>query len=94
VEESKRRDVRRDVEIAEIKAEVVKLRDNNEENKVLTQDISLKEVVNIPSSVVDQPINTNPLNTRSREDTKTDEFLDLVHKKKIIMRKKEKLQAQ
>ena len=47
--------IRRDVEIAEIKAEVVKLRDNNEENeenKELTQDISLEDVVNVPSSIV------------------------------------------
>src|SRR5581483_6476568 len=46
--------VSRDVEIAEIKVEV---RDNNEENKELIQDISLEDVVNVPSSIVDQPIN-------------------------------------
>src|SRR6266496_974353 len=81
--DSSAENVRRDVEIAEIKAEVVKLRDNNEENKESTQDISLEEVVNVPSSVVDQPINANPLDTRSKEDIKTDEFLDSVHKKKV-----------
>ena len=59
----------------------MKLRDNNEENKELTQDISLEEVVNIPSSVVDQPINASP--PLCEEDKKTDEFLDLVHKKKV-----------
>jgi len=52
--------VSRDVEIAEIKVEV---RDNNEENKELIQDISLEDVVNVPSSIVDQPINVNPIDT-------------------------------
>ena len=39
--------------IAELKAEVVKLRDNNKESKQQTQDISPGEVINVSSSAVD-----------------------------------------
>jgi hypothetical protein len=71
--------VRRDVEIAELKAGVMKLRDNNEENKQQTQDTSLEEVVNAPSSVLNQSYNASP--SLCEEDRKTDEFLDSVLKK-------------
>ncbi|CAI2172093.1 15210_t:CDS:2 [Funneliformis geosporum] len=37
-----------------LKAEVVKLIDNNEEIKQQTYDISFEKVINIPSSIVDQ----------------------------------------
>ncbi|CAG8509827.1 1863_t:CDS:2 [Ambispora gerdemannii] len=52
---------RRDNAIAELKAEVVKLRDNNEEGKQKTQDISSGEIVNKPSSVVAQLDNVSEL---------------------------------
>ncbi|GBC49026.2 kinase-like domain-containing protein [Rhizophagus irregularis DAOM 181602=DAOM 197198] len=47
-EDSSAENVRRDVEIAEIKAEVVKLRDNNEESKQLTSrqsEVTSKEMI-------------------------------------------------
>ncbi|CAG8749520.1 13791_t:CDS:2, partial [Dentiscutata erythropus] len=53
-EDSSAKNIRRDVEIAEIKAEIVKLKDNNEENKELTQDISPERVDNVHNSISDQ----------------------------------------
>ncbi|KAF0555156.1 hypothetical protein F8M41_017922 [Gigaspora margarita] len=52
--------VRRDVEFAELRAEVVKLaegaqtRDGNEERKQPTQDISPEVIVNVPSTIINQ----------------------------------------
>ncbi len=43
------KNIRCNIEITKIKAEVVKLRDNNKENKQLIQDILLKKVVDISS---------------------------------------------
>jgi chromosome segregation ATPase len=93
--DSSAENVRRDVEFAELKAEVVKLIDNNEEIKQQTQDISSGEVVNIPSSVVDQHNNAEqsafqpslPVSyQKSLEDEKTDVFLDDVDKKRVSVR--------
>ncbi|CAB4374910.1 unnamed protein product [Rhizophagus irregularis] len=63
--------------IAELKAEVVKLRDDIEEIKQQTQDIS----PDVPSSVVNQLNEASP--SICEEDKKADEFLDPVHKKRI-----------
>jgi hypothetical protein len=84
---------RRDDAIAELKAEVLKLRDDNEENKP-TQDISPEEVNNVPSLFVDHPSNASP--SLCEEDRKTDEFLDSVQKKSVSdgIRREEKLQKQ
>jgi hypothetical protein len=90
--DSSAENVRRDVEFAELKAEVVKLIDNNEEIKQQTQDISSEEVVNIPSSVVDQHNNAEqsafqlslPVShQKSLEDEKTDVFLNDIDKKRV-----------
>ncbi len=80
--------VRRDAEIAELKAEVVKLRDNNKENKQQAQDVSLEEVANVHSSTTDQCDKaTFPpscvSDQKPSEDRKMDVFLDEVHKKKV-----------
>ncbi|PKY57379.1 hypothetical protein RhiirA4_549631 [Rhizophagus irregularis] len=48
--DSSAENVRRDDAIAELKTEVVKLKDNNEESKRQTQDNSPEVFVNIPSS--------------------------------------------
>ncbi|CAG8680973.1 27552_t:CDS:2 [Racocetra persica] len=71
---------RRDDAIAELKAEVLKLRDDNEENKQ-AQDISLEEVNNVPNLFVDHPSNDSP--SPCEEDRKTEEFLDSVQKKSV-----------
>ena len=58
--DSSAENVRRDVEFAELKAEVVKLaegtqaRDGNEESKQPTQDISPEVIVNVPSTIIYQ----------------------------------------
>ena len=81
---------RRDDAIAELKAEVVKLRDDNEEGKWQTP-----EVINVPSSTVDQLDNSSEVLSKSTvqfscvseektpEDKKTDAFLNEVHKKGV-----------
>ncbi|CAG8632641.1 1680_t:CDS:2, partial [Ambispora gerdemannii] len=84
---------RRDDAIAELKAEVVKLRNDNEKIKQQTQDISLGEVVNIPSSVVDQLDNASEASSKIRlscgskqktlEDKETNAFLNEVDKKRV-----------
>jgi hypothetical protein len=89
--DSSAENVRRDDAIAELKAEVVKPRDDNEESKQLIQDISPEEVVDIPSSVVDQLNNAEQSTFRpspsvsyqkSLED-ETDVFLDDADKKRV-----------
>ena len=63
--------VRRDVEITEIKAEIVKLRNNNEENKELTflqSDNISKEMVSgneQNNNIID--LNTNTMNSNTSE---------------------------
>ncbi|RGB23174.1 hypothetical protein C1646_774901 [Rhizophagus diaphanus] len=95
--DSSAKNVRRDVEITEIKAEIVKLRDNNEENKELTflqSDNISKEMVsengqnnntiNLNTNTMNLNTNEAPFgNIQSLKDKETDDFLDEVHKKKI-----------
>ncbi|CAG8539667.1 6304_t:CDS:2, partial [Acaulospora morrowiae] len=81
--ELKSRIEERDDAIAELKAEVMKLRDNNEMIKQPTQDISPEEIVNVPSSVD----NASEVSSKSKiqfsymskqktlEDKETDAFL-------------------
>jgi hypothetical protein len=72
---------RRDDTIAELKAEVLKLRDDNEENKQ-TQDISPREVNNVPSLFVDNPSNASP--SPCEEDRKTQlHMIKDLYKRKI-----------
>jgi hypothetical protein len=58
------KNIRRNVKIVEIKIEVVKLKDNNKENKQLIQDISFEKIVDISSYffykdfIIDQLNNT------------------------------------
>ncbi|CAG8499178.1 12213_t:CDS:2 [Ambispora leptoticha] len=91
-------------EITKLKAELknrigelekVKLRDDNGESKQQTQDISSREVINIPSSVVDQLNNVSEVSSKSKiqfsytskqkilADKETDAFLNEVHKKRV-----------
>jgi hypothetical protein len=66
---------------SELKAEVLKLRDDNEENKQ-TQDISPREVNNVPSLFVDNPSNASP--SPCEEDRKTQlHMIKDLYKRKI-----------
>ncbi|CAG8813469.1 16865_t:CDS:2, partial [Cetraspora pellucida] len=77
--------IRHDVEIAEIKVEIVKLKDNNEENKELSQDISSKRVDNIHNSISDQCDNVTSCvsDQKLSEDREIDAFLNEAHKQSV-----------
>ncbi|RHZ44889.1 hypothetical protein Glove_707g49 [Diversispora epigaea] len=88
--------MKHDDAIAELKAEVVKLKNDNKESKQQTQNISFREVVNIPNSVVDQH-NASEVSSKicaskqkTLEDKETDAFLNKGLIREIISSKEEK----
>ncbi|CAG8714554.1 2266_t:CDS:2 [Ambispora leptoticha] len=58
--------IRHDANIAELKAEVAKLRYNNENNQ-RCQDNSPKEIVNVSNSIVDWCVNAKQKSSENRE---------------------------